>query len=751
MKFRLNPRIRIRKRFTLQIVLGVLFGVVVGLFFGELAAPLEAIGIVYVRLLQMTILPYIFFSLIVGFGSLTYERAGLFARRAGVVLLLFWGIGLTIVALMATTFPDRESASFFNPGILSEPKQVSLVELFVPSNPFEALASSAIPAVVLFSILFGLALIAVPSKGTVLELFSTIAKTLQKVTGFVVKATPFGVFGLTASAFGTLNAEEIGKLEAFFLTYIAASLFLTFVVFPILMTTLTGFRIRDVIKCSQNALITAFTTGNLFVVLSLLMEDCRKLFKERFPDQTEAGYYVDILVPVTFNFPNMGKLIALLFIFFGAWYIGQPIPLGEYPGTVLTAMPVFFGGIDIAVPYMLSLKGLPEDLYSLYVVSGIVNGRFATLLACMELICFTLIAVSSLLGLIRFQLLRVLTGSGIILIFTLGMVLITGWALEEIVPSSENHADRIMDFSLATPLIATIHESLPEADSEAGGEVDKTRSWFSRFFSGRSDSLSAVSESVVDKSDSRKLKVGYIPGNLPWSFRNRVGDLVGYDIEAAQRLSGSLGVALHLYPVTFQTGREALESGALDILMSGIPITLSEIDRVTYSENYLSLRLALLVSKEKAKASDFDPIEALKLNQGTVIGYVHPSPFLHRIHTLFPRTPLVPFDNVGTALDKVVSGQVFLLVSAEAGSAWTMANSGISVFVPPARGVFELAYPLARDDRGFQSYINQWLLIEKQDGAIQARYDYWILGRARVNPAPRWSILQNMLGWTGND
>ena len=96
---------------TTQIVIGMLLGIFVGLFFGEVTAQLEFIGIVYVRLLQMTILPYIMFSLMVGFGSLSYERAWLLAKRAGVLLLLFWGIGLTVVVMMASSFPNRHARS----------------------------------------------------------------------------------------------------------------------------------------------------------------------------------------------------------------------------------------------------------------------------------------------------------------------------------------------------------------------------------------------------------------------------------------------------------------------------------------------------------------------------------------------------------------------------------------------------------------------------------------------------------------
>ncbi|MEM7792790.1 MAG: cation:dicarboxylase symporter family transporter, partial [Verrucomicrobiota bacterium] len=446
---------------TTQIITGMILGILTGLFFGEASASLEVIGTVYVRLLQMTILPYIMFSLMVGFGSLTYERAWLLAKRAGLLLLVFWAIGLTVVVFIAMTFPNRESASFFNPAMVQEAEEVSLVEMFIPSNPFEAMATSAIPAVVLFSILFGLALIAIPKKEAVLDVFGVISKTLQRVTGFIVKITPLGVFGLTAAAAGTLDGGDVIRLQVYFITYIGCCLFLTFVAFPILMSVLTPFSYRQVLTVSKNALITAFTTGNLFVVLPILIEDCQKMFREKCPDAKDAEFFINILIPVTFNFPNMGKLTALLFIFFGAWFIGSPMPYSQYPQTIATALPVFFGGIDIAVPYMLQIEGLPSDLFSLYVLSGIINGRFATLLACMELLCFTLMAVSSLLDQLMFSLRKICLGVVVITAGGAALVLSASALLEQIVPTANEQAAFVRNMTVEKKALARVYDSPP--------------------------------------------------------------------------------------------------------------------------------------------------------------------------------------------------------------------------------------------------------------------------------------------------
>ncbi|MGE9289369.1 MAG: cation:dicarboxylate symporter family transporter, partial [Puniceicoccales bacterium] len=383
--------------FTTQVVLGVLLGILVGLFFGESIGGIGVVGTAYVRLLQMTILPYIMVSLIHGFGCLTRQQAVKVAPRLALIMIIFWVTGLSLVMAMPLVFPDRSSANFFNPSVLQHSERPSFLDMFIPANPFEALASGTIPAVVLFSILFGIALMGLKGKDGLLLNINLVTQALTRVTMMVVKITPIGVFAMTASAAGTMDISEFARLQVYFTSYIGGCLFLTFIAFPALVNIFTPFQYRQVLRKYRGALVMAFTTGNLFVVLPLLMEQTKELFLES-QDNSEGEEYVDILIPVAFNFPNMGKLIALLFVLFGAWFVGSPIPTSTYPSFLATGWLTFFGGIDLALPFMLQLTGLPSDLFSVYSVSGVINGRFATLLACMELISITLITGTWLAG-----------------------------------------------------------------------------------------------------------------------------------------------------------------------------------------------------------------------------------------------------------------------------------------------------------------------------------------------------------------
>ena len=61
-------------------------------------------------------------------------------------------------------------------------------------------------------------------KGALLDALSSIVEALTRVTGFVAKLAPLGVFAITANAAGTIDIEELGRLQVFPVCYIVLSL-----------------------------------------------------------------------------------------------------------------------------------------------------------------------------------------------------------------------------------------------------------------------------------------------------------------------------------------------------------------------------------------------------------------------------------------------------------------------------------------------------------------------------------------------
>jgi Na+/H+-dicarboxylate symporter len=143
-----------------RILIGILCGIAVGVFLGEESSPLQVLGDVYVGLLQMTVLPYVTVSLVTKIGRLRFEQARNLAGRACVVLLALWMISLLTVVVIPFSLPTWEAGTYFSASLVERPQEFDFLGLYLPINPFHSLANNVVPAVVLFSILLGVAMIA---------------------------------------------------------------------------------------------------------------------------------------------------------------------------------------------------------------------------------------------------------------------------------------------------------------------------------------------------------------------------------------------------------------------------------------------------------------------------------------------------------------------------------------------------------------------------------------------------------------
>ncbi len=161
-----------------------------------------------------------------------------------------------------------------------------------------------------------------------------------------------------------------------------------------LCTILTPLSYRDVVGSTKDALVTAFATGSLFVMLPILMEKSKDLIGRYTENRDATNSEVEVIVPALFNFPHAGKLFTLSFILFAGWFSGYAVEVTDYLLLVGTGIASLFANVHLAIPFMLDIMQIPGDLYQLFITTGVINGRFATLLAAM----FTLTLTLTLLG-----------------------------------------------------------------------------------------------------------------------------------------------------------------------------------------------------------------------------------------------------------------------------------------------------------------------------------------------------------------
>src|SRR5580765_3506887 len=211
---------RSRMSLSLKITIGLAAGVLTGLFLGERAAFLEFPAKAFVQLLQVTVMPYLVTSLITGIASGSSGQARHLFTRAGVIVLVLWALSLALVFVMPLALPPSMGGAFYSTATVASQERIDWIELYIPSNPFRSLSNNLVPAVVVFSVLLGIALIGLRDKDRVLGPLRLIGDTLGRAGSMLVALTPIGIFAIAGQAAGTLRLEEFERLEAYLLVSI---------------------------------------------------------------------------------------------------------------------------------------------------------------------------------------------------------------------------------------------------------------------------------------------------------------------------------------------------------------------------------------------------------------------------------------------------------------------------------------------------------------------------------------------------
>ena len=706
-----------------RIFIGLFAGVAVGLFFGELVADLKFFGDVFIKLLQMTVLPYIVVSLIAGFGRMTSAQARRLAVRGTVVLFTIWGLALALIFVTPLAFPSLDTASFFSaPSTISQDSG-NVLDLYVPSNIFYSLSNNLVPAVVLFSIFMGVALISVPDKSTVLPIFDGLSEALSKINAMIVRLTPYGIFAIAAAAAGTMTIEELGRVQVYLITYIALALVITFWIFPGLVSAVSGIPYREVLSTFKDALVTAFATGNQFVVLPLIAENCKTLLaKYRLPE-SESASAIDVIVPVSFNFPSLGKMLVLLFVLFAAWFTDTDIDFAQRVDLAFNGLFSLFGSINIAVPFLLDRMEVPSDMFQLFLVTGVVVGRFGAMLAALHIIVLSVIGTLAMCGMLQLSIKAVLryllVSTAVVLVLVGGLRIY----FESFVPAPPDRETVLANIDLNMARVPAKVRSEPKF-------IDRPLLPGNRF------------NRILERGS---LRVGYRPSNLPCTYLNSNGEVVGFDADMAHSLAQDLGLELRFIPFDFDELGPLLQSGQLDIAMSCIASLPDRYHMAAFSESYLDLRMSFVVPDHLR--SKFKAMQDSAYDGDLSVALVSSHYFQPRLKQAAPNVRFVELESAEAFFDAETPPAEALLLSAEEAAAYTFRYPRYTVVLPESDVRVPAAYALPRGEDEWETVISNWISLKRKDGSIPELYSYWMEGGVTDTRQPRWSIVRDVLGW----
>ena len=327
-------------------------------------------GRIFIALLKMLVVPLVFVSLVCGAASL--GDTGSVGRLGGKTIglyLLTTAVAVSLAMLIAlTTDPGLggESASSMASASTFEPKTApSVKDTFinvVPSNPIAAMADGKMLQVILFALLFGLALSKAGASGEKLRaFFSDLNDVMMRLISMIIALTPIGVFCLMTQLGATLGLAEIAKVAMYFATIVIALLVHASLVYPLLLKTLTGLNPLVFLRKMREALLVAFSTSSSGATLPVTL---RTVEHKLGVQNNVASFAVPLGATINMDGTAIMQGVATVFI---AQFYGIDLGLSALLTVVLTATLASIGtaavpGVGlITLTLVLDQVGLPVE------------------------------------------------------------------------------------------------------------------------------------------------------------------------------------------------------------------------------------------------------------------------------------------------------------------------------------------------------------------------------------------------------
>src|SRR5262249_41323109 len=269
----------LRRSLTSWIVVGMLVGMEIGHDWPHAAVNLQILSSIFLRLIKTIVAPLIFATLVVGIaGHSNLKQVGRMGIKAlvyfEVITTLALFIGLAAINISQAGVGVPRPANTTTAVAPARPEKASDIILRVfPENVAKSVAEGQVLQVVVFSIIFAiaLALIAEEKRRPMLAFCESLAAVMFKFTNIVMWFAPLGVAGAMAYTVGTMGFEVLTPLAKLLATlYAALIVFLLFVLLPVAL--IARLPLKRFIKAVAEPVSIAFSTASSEAPLPRPME-----------------------------------------------------------------------------------------------------------------------------------------------------------------------------------------------------------------------------------------------------------------------------------------------------------------------------------------------------------------------------------------------------------------------------------------------------------------------------------------------
>jgi Na+/H+-dicarboxylate symporter len=318
----------------IALFLGAALGYVVHVNYFEdapaFAKNIKLLGTIFIRLVQMIIAPLVFSTLVVGIAKMgdikmvgrVGGKAMAWFITASLISLL---LGMTVVNWLQPGKATGLDLSTVGPAdeFVKGTHGFSLenfITHLVPKSIFEAMAGNEILQIVVFSVLFGIALSSIGAYAKpIVKTLDTVAHVILKMVSYVMWTAPLGVFGAVSAAMA-LYGPNVFSIYASYMLAFVLGIALLWVVLLVVGYIILGKRLFTLLKRLASPLLIAFSTTSSEAVFPKLSEEL-----ERFGCDPKI---VSFTLPLGYSFNLDGSMMYMTFAsLFIAQVYGIDMPL----------------------------------------------------------------------------------------------------------------------------------------------------------------------------------------------------------------------------------------------------------------------------------------------------------------------------------------------------------------------------------------------------------------------------------------
>jgi proton glutamate symport protein len=327
-----------KKSLTTWILLSMVIGVEIGLNFPHFAQNLQVLSKIFLSLVKTIIAPILFSTLVVGIaGHSNLKQVGRMGWKSIVYFEVVTTLAL-IIGLIAINISQAGAGIVLPQGFnqeLPEAKAQTWTEVILhifPENIVKSVYHGDVLPIVVFSVIFGIALAMLPDekKKPMLHFSESLAETMFKFTNIIMHFAPFGVGAAIAVTVGHLGVDILTSLlKLLFTLYGALIVFMLVVLLPVAM--LVKVPVRKFIRAISEPVSIAFATTSSESALPKAMENMEKLGVPR--------KIVSFVLPTgyTFNLDGTTLYLSLASVFV-AQAAGIPLTIWQQVLMGLTLM-----------------------------------------------------------------------------------------------------------------------------------------------------------------------------------------------------------------------------------------------------------------------------------------------------------------------------------------------------------------------------------------------------------------------------